>query len=225
MRKLHNVRKMTGSATATNETATNETANIELANDLMLFVGLALDYTVYRAKASSCKMAMTPFIERYRQAGYTTISAGSKGRSKTIPAPLANELPYTLIVASFDAMCSKRGIAYDTVTKLSGGKTQWQNAKNQFLASFKLALTTGEWDNNVSRSTAETTAETTAEPKEKRGSKERKAPTVDSVAKSLLEKGLTTQQLLEVLARVCKECSCDEWSYNVVKTDHPKKAK
>ena len=224
MRKLHNVRKMTGATTAP---TTNENTNVELANDLMLFVGLALDYTAHKLQAMSCKIAMTPYIERYRQAGYTTISAGSKGRSKTIPAPLANELPYILVVASFDAICSKRGIAFDNTTKLSGGKTQWQNAKNQFLASFKLALTTGEWDNNVSRANAENTAEPTAEPKEKsaRGSKERKAPSVDSVAKSLLEKGLTTQQLLDVLAKVCKECSCDEWSYKVVKTDHPKKAK
>lgn len=225
MRKLHNVRKMTGATTAT--TATNENANVELANDLMLFVGLALDYSNHKNAMVAVKIAMTPYIERYRASGYTTISAGAKGRSKVIPTPAINELPYTLVVASFDAICSKRGIVYDNTTKLAGGKTQWQNAKNQFLASFKLALETGEWDNNASRAASNETAEPTAEPKEKsaRGSKERKAPTVDSVAKSLLEKGLTTQQLLDVLAKVCKECSCDEWSYNVVKTDHPKKTK
>jgi hypothetical protein len=225
MRKLHNVRKMTATTatTATTAPATNENDNVELANDLMLFVGLALDYTAHKAKALSCKIAMVPYIERYRASGYTTISAGAKGRSKIVPTPLAHELPYTLVVAVFTGMCLDRGISYDNTIKLSGGKTQWQNAKNQFLASFKLALDTGEWDNNVSRAASNETAE----PKEKsaRGSKERKAPTVDSVAKSLLEKGLTTQQLLDVLARVCKECSCDEWSYNVVKIDHPKKAK
>jgi hypothetical protein len=218
---MKNVKRLIKSATTatTATTATIENDNVELANDLMLFVGLALDYTAHKLQAISCKTAMTPHIERYRASGYTTISAGAKGRSKVVPTPLANELPYTLVVASFDAMCSKRGTVFDNTTKLSGGKTQWQNAKNQFLASFKLALDTGEWDNNVSRATAEPTAE----PKERRGSKERKAPTVDSVAKSLLEKGLTTQQLLDVLAKVCKECSCDAWTYSVIKTDHPKK--
>ena len=165
MRKLHNVRKMT--ATATTATATNENANVELANDLMLFVGLALDYSNHKNAMVAVKIAMTPHIERYRASGYTTISAGAKGRSKVVPIPAANELPYTLVVASFDAMCSKRGITYDNTAKLAGGKTQWQNAKNQFLASFKLALDTGEWDNNASRAASNETAETTTEPKEK----------------------------------------------------------
>jgi len=197
MRKLHNVRKMTGA------TATNEIANVELANDLMLFVGLALDYTVYRAQASSCKIAMTPYIERYRASGYTTISAGSKGRSKTIPAPAQNELPYTLVVASFDAMCSKRGIAYNTVTKLSGGKTQWQNAKNQFLASFKLALDTGEWDNNVSRATAEPAAENTAETKEK-SKKGTRTPSVFDAKKiaDTMSAKYTTSQVKAIIAEL-----------------------
>jgi hypothetical protein len=202
MRKLHNVKKLTN-APATNAPATNEDANIELSNDLILFVGLALDYTAYKAQALSCKLAMTPYIERYRASGYTTISVGAKGRSKTIPTPLVNELPYTLVVASFDAICSKRGIVYNNTIKLSGGKTQWQNAKNQFLASFKLALTTGEWDNNVSR--ANETAETTAEPKEKSKKGTRAASVFDAkkIADNMAAK-YTTNQIKAIIDELNK---------------------
>ena len=198
MRKLHNVRKMTATATATaTTTATNENANVELANDLMLFVGLALDYSNHKNAMVAVKIAMTPHIERYRASGYTTISAGAKGRSKTIPTPAVNELPYTLVVASFDAMCSKRGIAYDNTTKLAGGKTQWQNAKNQFLASFKLALDTGEWDNNASRAASNETAETaeSAETKEKAKKGTRAASVFDAkkIADNMAGKYTTAQ--------------------------------
>ena len=194
MSKFANVRKMTATATAT-ATATNENANVELANDLMLFVGLALDYSNHKASMQAVKIAMTPHIERYRASGYTTISAGAKGRSKVIPTPAVNELPYTLVVASFDAMCSKRGIVYDNITKLAGGKTQWQNAKNQFLASFKLALETGEWDNNASRAASNETAESTAETKEKSKKGTRAASVFDAkkIADTMSGKYTTAQ--------------------------------
>ena len=220
MRKLHNVRKMTGSVT-------NESDTMALHLDLQQFVGLAVDYNVAMNKAESYKIAMKPYLARYIAAGYTSISSGPKGKGQA-PKPKSNELSYVEIKGLFDTKCvnNEPPIEYSKETT-SSGKSPYSNALNQFIQNFKLALQIGEWGNNSSRDKKNLETETTAEPKEKsaRGSKERKAPTVNSVAKSLLEKGLTTQQLLEVLARVCKECSCDEWSYNVVKTDHPKKAK
>jgi hypothetical protein len=196
---MKNVKRLVKSATATaTATATNEIANVELANDLMLFVGLALDYSAHKLQAMSCKMAMTPHIERYRASGYTSISAGAKGRSKVVPVPASNELPYTLVVACFTGLCSERGISYDNTTKLSGGKTQWQNAKNQFLASFKLALQTGEWDNNVSRATAENTTENTAEntAEKEKSKKGTRAPSVfdaKKIADNMAAKYTTSQ--------------------------------
>ena len=221
MRKLHNVRKMT---VATNAPATNESNTIALHLDLQQFVSLAVDYNVAINKVECYKIAMKPFLARYIAAGYTSISGGAKGKGQP-PKPKTNELSYMEIKGLFDAKCANNEppIEYSKDATASG-KSPYSNALNQFIQNFKLALQTGEWGNNSSRDKKAIESDT-AEPKEKRGSKERKAPTVDSVAKSLLEKGLTTQQLLEVLARVCKECSCDEWSYNVVKTDHPKKAK
>jgi catalase (peroxidase I) len=116
-------------------------------------------------------------------------------------------------------MCSKRGIAYDTVTKLSGGKTQWQNAKNQFLASFKLALSTGEWDNNVSRAneSADTTTDT-AEPKEK-SKKGTRAPSVIDVKKIAegLNNKLSRAQTLELMELLCDEISDKNTTYVVSK--------
>jgi hypothetical protein len=198
---MKNVKRLVKSATTatTATTATNENANIELANDLMLFVGLALDYTAHKAQAISCKIAMTPYIERYRASGYTTISAGAKGRSKVVPTPLSNELPYTLVVACFTGLCLERGIVYDNTTKLAGGKTQWQNAKNQFLASFKLALDTGEWDNNVSRATAETTAET--KEKSKKGTRTPSAFDAKKIADNMAAK-YTTAQMKAIIAEL-----------------------
>jgi hypothetical protein len=226
MRKLHNVRKMTATnapatnAPATNAPATNENANIELANDLMLFVGLALDYNQHKSAMLGVKMAMMPYIERYRASGYTSISAGAKGRSKSIPTPADNELPYTLVVASFDAMCSKRGIAYDNTTKLSGGKTQWQNAKNQFLASFKLALTNGEWDNNVSRANETTEPTDTAEPKVKvkvkRNPNTDKTIDVAKIAESLNNK-LSRDQTLDLMDLLCDAISDKNTTYVISK--------
>lgn len=224
MRKLHNVRKMTG-ATAT-ATAASENTTIALHLDLEQFVGLAVDYTIAQESIVSCQMAMKPFLARYIAAGYTSISSGPKGKGQA-PKPKANELSYVEIKGLFDDKCAAKNFVYSKEAPASG-KSPYSNAINQFVQNFKLALTTGEWGTgNSSRDKKAIENETTAESKEKapRGSKERKAPTVDSVAKALLEKGLTTQQLLDVLAKVCKECSCDEWSYNVVKTDHPKKTK
>lgn len=203
MRKLKNVRLLTNVPTTATNSNVSENANVQLADDIMVFVGLALDYNQYKSAMLGVKLAMTPHIERYRQAGYTSISAGAKGRSKVIPTPANNELPYTLVVAAFDAMCSKRGISYDNTTKLSGGKTQWQNAKNQFLASFKLALDTGEWDNNVSRATAENTAENTAESKEK-SKKGTRAPSVfdaKKIADNMANK-YTTSQMKAIIAEL-----------------------
>ena len=208
----------TATATATATTATSENANVELANDLMLFVGLALDYSNHKNAMVAVKIAMTPYIERYRASGYTTISAGAKGRSKVIPTPLANELPYTLVVASFDAMCSKRGIVYDNTAKLAGGKTQWQNAKNQFLASFKLALDTGEWDNNASRAASNETAEPTAEPKVKvlRGAKTEKTIDVAKIAEKL-NKDLNEAQTIALMELLCSTISDKNKTYKIVK--------
>jgi hypothetical protein len=226
MRKLHNVRKMTGATNANaTATATNESNTIALHLDLQQFVGLAVDYTIAHNSLEPLSMAMKPFLARYIAAGYTTISAGPKGKGQA-PTPKPNELSYVEIKGLFDGKCTAGGIVYSK-DALASGKSQYSNAINQFIQNFKLALTTGDWGTGNSSRDKKAIENDTAEPKEKsaRGSKQRKAPTVDSVAKSLLDKGLTTQQLLDVLTKVCKECSCDEWSYNVVKTDHPKKTK
>lgn len=220
---MKNVKRLVKSTATT----TNESDTIALHLDLQQFVGLAVDYTIAHESVVSLSMAMKPFLARYISAGFTSISSGPKGKGQA-PKPKANELSYTELKGLFDDKCANHKpepIVYSKEAT-SSGKSSYSNAINQFVQNFKLALTTGEWGTGNS-SRDKKSLETTAEPKEKsvRGSKERKAPTVDSVAKSLLEKGLTTQQLLDVLAKVCKECSCDEWSYNVVKTDHPKKAK
>jgi len=219
MKKLRNVRLL--SATNAPASSVNENATVALHLDLEQFVGLAVDYNVAMNKVESYKMAMKPYLARYIAAGYTSISNGAKGKGQP-PKPKANELSYVEIKGLFDDKCvnSNPPIEYSKEAAASG-KSPYSNALGQFIQNFKLALQTGEWGNNSSRD--KKNLETTAEPKEKRGSKERKPATVDSVSKSLLEKGLTTQQLLDVLDKVCKECSCDAWTYRVVKTDHPKK--
>ncbi len=227
MKNVKRLVKSTATATATATTATSETDTIALHLDLQQFVGLAVDYSIAHESIISLSMAMKPFLARYIAAGYTSISSGPRGKGQA-PKPKANELSYVELKGLFDDKCASHNppIVYSKEATASG-KSPYSNAINQFVQNFKLALTTGEWGTGNSSRDKKAIESETAEPKEKsaRGSKERKAPTVDSVAKSLLEKGLTTQQLLDVLAKVCKECSCDEWSYNVVKTDHPKKTK
>ena len=190
MRKLHNVRKMTG-ATAT---ATSETATIALHLDLQQFVSLAVDYTIAQDSIVSCQMAMRPFLARYIAAGYTTISGGGKGKGQP-PAPKSNELSYVEIKGLFDDKCKSGGIVYSKEVPANGsGKSPYSNAINQFVQNFKLALTTGEWGTGNS-SRDKKALEATAEPKEKSKKGTRAASVFDAgkIADNMAGKYTTAQ--------------------------------
>lgn len=193
MRKLHNVRKMTG-ATAT---ATSETATIALHLDLQVFVGLAVDYTIAHNSLEPLATAMKPFLARYIAAGFTTISSGPRGKGQP-PAPKSNELSYIEIKGLFDDKCKAGGVVYSKEATASG-KSPYSNAINQFMQNFKLALTVGDWGTgNSSRDKKE--LETTAETKEKSKKGTRAASVFDAkkISDNLCGK-YTTKQIMAII--------------------------
>lgn len=191
MRKLHNVRKMTG-ATAT-ATATSESNTIALHLDLQQFVSLAVDYTIAQESMVSLSMAMKPFLARYIAAGFTTISSGPKGKGQA-PKPKANELSYVEIKGLFDDKCAAGEVVYSKEA-LASGKSPYSNAINQFIQNFKLALTTGEWGTGNSSRDKKAIENDTVEPKEKSKKGTRAASVFDAgkIADNMAGKYTTAQ--------------------------------
>ena len=200
MRKIKNVRLLTGAnATAT---ATNEDNTMALHLDLQQFIGLAVDYTVAQDSMVSLSMAMKPFLARYIAAGYTSISSGGKGKGQA-PKPKANELSYVEIKGLFDDKCASHNppIIYSKDATASG-KSPYSNAINQFVQNFKLALTTGEWGSgNSSRDKkAIESAENTAE-KSKKGTRAPSAFDAKKIADNMAAK-YTTSQMKVIIAEL-----------------------
>jgi hypothetical protein len=214
MRKLHNVKKLTG---ATNATASNvnEDGTMALHLDLEQFVGLAVDYGVAQSKADAYKIAMKPYLARYISAGYTSISSGAKGKGQP-PKPKDNELSYVEIKGLFDAKCvnSNPPIEYSKEASASG-KSPYSNALNQFIQNFKLALQTGEWGNNSSRDKKNLEVETTAtKEKSKRGTREASVIDVEKIAESLNKK-LSRAQTIKLMELLCTEISDKNTTFEV----------
>jgi hypothetical protein len=194
MRKLHNVRKMTGATNANaTATATNESNTIALHLDLQQFVGLAVDYTIAHNSLEPLSMAMKPFLARYIAAGFTTISGGGKGKGQP-PAPKANELSYVEIKGLFDDKCTAGKIVYSK-DALASGKSPYSNAINQFIQNFKLALTTGEWGTGNSSRDKKAIESENAETKEKSKKGTRAASVFDAkkIADNMAGKYTTSQ--------------------------------
>ena len=214
MRKLHNVRKMTGTTATTATTAVNEDNTMALHLDLEQFVGLAVDYGVAQSKADAYKIAMKPYLARYISAGYTSISGGARGKGQP-PKPKDNELSYVEIKGLFDAKCANNEppIVYSKDATASG-KSPYSNALNQFIQNFKLALDTGEWGNNSSRDKKAIETAETAE-KSKRGARESAAIDVEKIAESLNKK-LSRAQTIKLMELLCTEISDKNTTFEVI---------
>ena len=193
---MKNVKRLVKSTTL------NEGDTIALHLDLQQFVGLAVDYTIAQESIVSCQMAMKPFLARYIAAGYTTISAGPKGKGQA-PKPLLNELSYVEIKGLFDDRCALRGFVYSKQA-LASGKSPYSNAINQFMQNFKLALSTGEWGTgNSSRDKKDIEDATTAEAKEKSKKGTRAASVFDAgkIADNMAAK-YTTNQIKAIIVEL-----------------------
>jgi hypothetical protein len=205
MRKLHNVRKMTGATAPATAPATSESNTIALHLDLQQFVGLAVDYSIAQESMISLSMAMKPFLARYIAAGYTSISSGPRGKGQP-PKPKANELSYVEIKGLFDAKCANSNppIEYSKEATASG-KSQYSNAINQFVQNFKLALTIGEWGTGNSSRDKKAIESETAEPKEKSKKGTRAASVFDAkkIADNMAGK-YTTAQMKAIIEELNK---------------------
>jgi hypothetical protein len=163
--EMKNVKRLVKSTATATATATSESNTIALHLDLQQFVGLAVDYTIAHNSLEPLSMAMKPFLARYIAAGYTTISAGPKGKGQP-PTPKSNELSYVEIKGLFDDKCTAQGLVYSKEA-LASGKSPYSNAINQFMQNFKLALTTGDWGTGNSSRDKKAIESESAEPKEK----------------------------------------------------------
>lgn len=213
MRKLHNVRKMTGVTNATSESNT-----IALHLDLKQFVGLAVDYTIAHNSLEPLSMAMKPFLARYIAAGYTSISAGGKGKGQP-PKPNPNELSYVEIKGLFDDKCASHNppIVYSK-DAFASGKSPYSNAINQFVQNFKLALTIGEWGTGNSSRDKKALENDTVEPKAKvlRGAKTEKTIDIAKIAEGLNKK-LNEAQTVALMELLCSTISDKNKTYKIVK--------